>query len=246
MIVDVVASQDVDTKGGLAIPSCTGFAPDAFPEVQTSVLTENSNTGVSTRNALFRSEKHSPNHHHSGESHWYVLRTTYGRERKAYEYIIAHGGIAFHPTVSVVREINGKRTRVSESRLPNIFFAYGTEEEIKSFVYDNVNLPFLRFYYRHFHSGSQVEKEPMIVPDRQMDNLRLICRTDAEDIVVSAGEVEKFQSGQHVRITEGKFKGITGIVARYMGQQRVGIVIDGLLTVATAYIPSAFVEKVEI
>jgi hypothetical protein len=34
-------------------------------------------------------------------------------------------------------------------------------------------------------------------------------------------------------------------VARYQGQQRVGIVIDGLLTMATACIPNAFIEIVK-
>ena len=44
-------------------------------------------------------------------------------------------------------------------------------------------------------------------------------------------------------VREGKFKGVTGTVARYQGQQGVGIVIDGLLTVATAYVPSVFLKK---
>ena len=57
--------------------------------------------------------------------------------------------------------------------------------------------------------------------------------------------IDKFQKGQVVRIIEGKFKGVTGTVARYQGQQRVGIVIDGLLTVATAYVPSVFLKKNE-
>ncbi|WP_368043386.1 hypothetical protein [uncultured Prevotella sp.] len=47
-----------------------------------------------------------------------------------------------------------------------------------------------------------------------------------------------------VRIIDGKFKGVTGTVARYLGQQRVGIVIDGLLTLTTAYVPSAFISKI--
>ena len=127
--------------------------------------------------------------------------------------------------------------------IPNLFFAYGTEEEIKSFVYDNVNLHYLRFYYRHFHIGNKIE--PLIIPDNQIESLRIICKADADDIIVSTDEVQKFQKGQAVRIVEGKFKGVTGIVARYQGQQRVGIVIDGLLTMATAYIPNAFLEVVK-
>ena len=77
---------------------------------------------------------------------WYALRCTYGREKTAYEYMVAKGVTAFYPTQTIVKLINGKRKIVTESLLPNIFFAYGTFDLIKSFVYDNVNLPFLRFY----------------------------------------------------------------------------------------------------
>ena len=62
----------------------------------------------------------------------------------------AKGIQAFYPTTETVKLIKGKRKIVTESCLPNIFFAYGTSDEIKAFVYDNVNLPFLRFYYRYF------------------------------------------------------------------------------------------------
>lgn len=175
--------------------------------------------------------------------HWYALRTTYGREKKAYNYLLSKGVEAFYPILKSVKLVDSKRITIEESRIPNIFFAYGTEEELKTFVYDNVNLPYLRFYYRHFHIGTKVEKEPLIVPDNQIETLRIICKADADDIIVSTGEVEKFQVGQIVRVIDGKFKGVTGVVARYQGQQRVGIVIDGLLTVATAYIPSAFIEE---
>jgi len=37
---------------------------------------------------------------------------------------------------------------------------------------------------------------------------------------------------------------VTGRVARWQGQQRVGIVVDDLITIATAYIPNAFIEKI--
>lgn len=109
--------------------------------------------------------------------------------------------------LSIVRLVDGKRKTVEESRLPNIFFAYGTEEEIKSFVYDNVNLPYLRFYYRYFHISKKVEKEPLIVSNNQIESLRIICKADADDIIVSIDEVQKFQKGQAVRILKGNSRG---------------------------------------
>lgn len=157
----------------------------------------------------------------------------------------AKGILAFYPTTETVKLIKGKRKVVTESRLPNIFFAYGTEEQLKSFVYDNVNLPFLRFYYRHVHVGRRIEKIPMIVPDYQMDSLKIICASDADNTIVSLVEVPKFEKGQLVRVTDGAFKGVIGRVARWQGQQRVGVVVDDLVTVVTAYIPSAFIESIE-
>lgn len=265
------ASTDVNTHGGSERPPCIGLASDALPEVQKPVLAENSQTGVSTGNALSGTDGTA-----SGETklaltipsrdgrrangsspiktikrkpkevpHWYALRVTYGREKKAYDYLVGKHVEAYLPTIKTVKVVDGKRKTVEESRLPNIFFARGTEEEMKSFVYDNVNLPYLRFYYRHSHEGAQLVKEPLIIPDRQIESLKIICASDAEDIIIVPPEIRKFQAGQTVRIIDGAFKGVIGKVARYHGQQRVAVIIDGLLTIASAYVPSAFVKSVE-
>ena len=268
------ACGEVNTLGGGAIPPSTGLIPDALPEVQDPVLAENSQTGVSTRNALSgtddkpsgetkpaltipRCEGGRANGSTDGSTplntikrkprevtHWYALRVTYGREKKAYNYLVGKHVEAYYPTIKTVKEVDGKRKTIEESRLPNIFFARGTEEEIKSFVYDNVNLPHLRFYFRHTHEGAQLIKEPLIVPDYQMEGLKIICASEAEDVIIVPPEIQKFQAGQTVRVIDGVFAGVIGKVARYHGQQRVAIIIDGLMTIASAYVPSAFLEKI--
>ena len=239
------ATSDVKcTVGADLSPQSAGLTTNALPEVQKPTKPTNSQTGVSTNCALTANinersieDKDLP--------HWYALRTTYGREKKAYDYLVSKHVMAFYPILKRVKNVDGKRITTDESRIPNIFFAYGTEEELKTFVYDNVNLPYLRFYYRHVHVGKKIVKEPLIVPSNQMNSLKIICAADSDDIVATTEEIRKFKVGQKVRITEGKFKGVIGNVARYQSQQRVGIVIDGLLTVCTAYVPSAFIEIVE-
>lgn len=243
------ASIDDNTHGGGEIPPCTGLTPDALPEVQEPVLAENSQTGVSTRNALPVTDVKTPlktiKRKPKEVPHWYALRVTYGREKKAYDYLVGKHVEAYYPTIKTVKEVDGKRKTVEESRLPNIFFARGTEEEIKSFVYDNVNLPHLRFYYRHTHEGARLVKEPLIVPDYQIEGLKIICASDA-DILIVPPEIQKFQAGQTVRVIDGVFTGVIGKVARYHGQQRVAIIIDGLLSIASAYVPSAFLKPIKI
>ena len=242
MKVDERALRYVHTIGGGETPPCVGLTSNTLPKAQSTVSAKSSQTGVSTRYAHIATK---PQIQKEEEiSHWYALRTTYGREKKAYDYMTAKGITAFYPTTDTVKLIKGKRKVVTESRLPNIFFAYGTEEQLKSFVYDNVNLPFLRFYYRHIHIGRRIAKTPLIVPNYQMESLKIICAADADNTIVSLGEVPKFEKGQLVKVIDGAFKGVIGRVARWQGQQRVGVVVDELVTVVTAYIPSAFLMSI--
>ena len=232
MKIDEWTSEDVHTSGGGEFPPCAGLTFNVLPEAQSTVSAESSQTGVSTRNAHIASK---PKVQKEEEiPHWYALRTTYGREGKAYDYMTAKGITAFYPTIKTVKLIKGKRKVVTESRLPNIFFAYGTEEQLKTFVYDNVNLPFLRFYYRHVHVGRRIDKRPLIVPNYQMESLRIICAANTDNTIVSLEKVQKFEKGQLVKIVDGAFKGVVGKVARWQGQQRVGVVVDDLVTVVTA------------
>jgi transcription antitermination factor NusG len=224
-------------QSGKQSPPRTETTLNALPEVQTSLNDKDSQTGVSTKNALSGNVK-------TSKSDWYVLRTTYGRERKAHEYITQNKGISFCPTTRIVKEINGKRKEVEVSLIPNLLFAYGTEKEIQQYVYDNANLPFLRYYYHQVLNGAKVVRRPLIIPDTDMESFRIICQQGECDIIVQTTEVAKFKTGQRVRVTSGPFTGVEGRVARFMGQQRVGIVINGLLTVATAYVPSAFLKEI--
>ena len=175
---------------------------------------------------------------------WFALRATYGREKMAYDYLVSKGITAFCPMQKVAKMVGGKRRFFYQSRLPNIFFAYGTKEELMTFVYDNINLPFLRFYYCHHHGEHFSVREPLIVPQSQIDTFRIVCEAEDEDTFVSADEIRLFEKGEEVRVTQGKFAGVRGRVARFKGQQRVGIYIEGVATVATAYIPSAYLEKI--
>lgn len=238
MYIDDCASKDAHTTGGGELPPCARLASDALPEAESVASAESSQTGVSTHSAhtattpILKKRKNIPQ--------WYALRCTYGREKAAFDYLVDKGVTAFYPTIKTVKLVNGKRKVVEESRLPNILFAYGSEEEIKTYVYDNVNLPFLRFYYRHIHIGRRIEKTPLTVPDYQMDSLKIICAADTDNTIVSLAKVPKFEKGQLVRVVDGAFTGVVGRVARWHGQQRVAVIVENLATVITAYVPSAF------
>ena len=126
------AFGDVNTCRGGEKPPGTGFIPDALPEVRRPDMAGNSQTGVSTQNALSGTNSGSdPTKKKPQEIlHWYALRVTYGREKKAYDYLLSKNIEAFYPTITTVKVIGGKRKSVEESRLPNILREFGIRKSL--------------------------------------------------------------------------------------------------------------------
>lgn len=112
MKVDVWSSEDGHPVRDGDFSYCAGLTSNALPESQSSVPAEVSRKGVSTKCTLLatrlkvQKEKNTP--------HWYALRTTYGREKKAYDFLTANGITAFYPTINVVKIV-----MVSAKMLPN-------------------------------------------------------------------------------------------------------------------------------
>lgn len=86
-----INEDDNKSRVSNSIPS-KGFTTNAIPENKVSSKETNTQNGVSTKNVLTNSTIIRPQInrtvYENQEIHWYTLRATYGRERKAYEYII--------------------------------------------------------------------------------------------------------------------------------------------------------------
>lgn len=244
--MEMLTGQSENIERPTGIPLCGGVASAAIPEASSRQQADALKQGCPPTLSL-------PQHDFSlkvpsSMLSWYVLRATYGREKLAGDFITAHSPDVevFWPTQEVTKLIDGHRRNVIESLIPNIFFARGSEKVLQGFVYDNGNLPFLRFYYGRHRNASGIEvRAPLVVPDYQMRSFRTIYESMQDDLIFTPGNIDKFREGQLVRVVRGVFKGVIGRVARYKGQQRVGVIINGLLTAATAYIPSSHLEIIE-
>ena len=196
-----------------------------------NVSSRESLDGVSVRYAPAPSKK------------WFVLRATYHRELKAYDYLTNHGIEAFLPLHRTLKFVDGKRKFVIESYLPNLLFVYASPETVENCVKHTPDLPFLSYYYNHFASTEEGKNPPLIVPYDSMMNFIRVSTTDNRHVKVVSSENCHFKSGDIVRVTDGEFKGVEGRVARVSGQQRVVVEVEGVCLISTAYIPSAFIEK---
>lgn len=180
------------------------------------------------------------------DKQWYVLRATYGREAKASEIIAQEAMEVYLPMHTVRKNVNGKITRVSEPLLPNILFVHCDEAQAKALVKNNTKLSsFLHFYYNHLKTNADGTNPPLTIDDATMQSFIKAVSVENEHVRIVDPLHCHYKSGDLVRVTQGAFAGVVGRVARVSGQQRVIIEVEGLFTLATAYIPTAFIERIK-
>lgn len=226
---------NADTRRGGNNPSSAGLTSSTSPEVQ-GQETKNSQTGVSS-NCVPK-----------GKKQWFVLRVTYGRTEKALGYFQAKNVETYLPMHYVVKIVNGNRKLIKEPLLPNIIFAYMTREKTHEFV----KKPALTASWIKYYTDKTkpVEPEtgknpPVIIPDNEMINFIKLTSVNSEHIMVLPPKRCHFKKDDLVRIIEGPFTGVVGRVGRAAGQQRVFVVLDGVCNVATAYIPTDFIQSID-
>lgn len=173
---------------------------------------------------------------------WFVLRATYNRVQQAYDFMISENESAYLPMRFAEKIVNGKKKRILKPLIPNILFVYTMRERVEQFVKNTPELYFLTFYYNHFEQEYEGKNTPLTVGFQEMMNfIRLTC-IDNKHIMLVDSKQCRYKSGDIVRVVSGDFAGIEGRVARVAGQQRVVVEIEGVCTIVTAYIPSAFLE----
>lgn len=214
------------TRGGENNPPSLSLTADAIPEA------ESSKTGVSVKYVPAPDKK------------WYVFRASYGRVGLASDIIVEDGTFVYVARRYTMKRINGRRRRVAEYLIPNLLFAYTTEEKAEEYVKGTPALPFLSYYYNHFEKDEEQKNPPLTISREQMENfIRATVSMNEHLLVVNPSQCH-YKSGEFVKVIDGIFKGVEGRVARVSGQQRVIVSLSGVGLISTAYIPTAFIEKI--
>ena len=224
---DMNALLNAHTPRGRNRSTHVGLTSNVLPEAQRS------QTGVSS--GYVQKANHE----------WFVLRATYNRTQKACDIISTANVQSYMPMHYVIKKEIGKKKRILQPLLPNLFFVYATREAVNSIIKKKgEETSVLKFY---LDKTKPLEKNgkhpPLTIPFTSMTNFIKATCTDSEHVRIVSAEQCHYKSGDIVKVIDGEFKGVTGRVARIAGQQRVVVEISGLCLVATAYIPSAFLLK---
>ncbi len=83
---------------------------------------------------------------------------------------------------------------------------------------------------------------PTVIPDKQMEDFMKLLNFPEGGITVLTSELKQ---GQRVRVIQGPFKGVEGELMRIGGDRRVVVRLEGVLSIATAFIHPSFLQKME-
>ena len=224
---DMNALLNAHTPRGRNRSTHVGLTSNVLPEAQRS------QTGVSS------------DYVQKADHEWFVLRVTYNRTQKACDIISTANVQSYMPMHYVIKKEIGKKKRMLQPLLPNLFFVYATRETVNSIIKKKgEETSVLKFYLDKTKPLEDNGKHPpLTIPFTSMTNFIKATSTDSEHVRIVSAEQCHYKSGDIVKVIDGEFKGVTGRVARIAGQQRVVVEISGLCLVATAYIPNGFLKK---
>ena len=165
---------------------------------------------------------------------WYAAKVKYQTERKVKTWLDEQAIESFIPFRTVLIEQGGRRIKREKPIIPGLLFIRANYQTVCTLpVESRVKMIYLRNLENH---------QLLVVPDKQMQDFMFLL-----DFSESAVRVENanLRQGDRVRVIKGDFAGIEGELIRIKKHKRVVVRLEGLFSLATTYIPGAFLERIE-
>ena len=177
---------------------------------------------------------------------WFPMRVTYSREMKVKGELERLEIENFVPMkCRVVESRTDGTTELRRELVPaisNLIFVRSTQERITELKRTNEVLEPLRYMLDYTNGDGPVI---MTVGDSEMENfMRVASRTDDSVMFLDENSVVG-KEGKHVLITGGAFKGVTGVIRRVKRCKRVVVELEGIASVAIAFVPAVLLKEIK-
>jgi len=163
------------------------------------------------------------------EDKWYALYTRPRAEKLVYQRLVEEGIETFLPLQKTYRMWSDRKKLVEKPLLSSYIFVKTNKKNFPRVYKVNGIVKFISF-----------EGQPVSIPQKQIDNLRLLINSDAEIEVTT----EKFAQGDNVEVVNGALIGLTGELIKIGSKNRVVVRIDRLDQNLILKIPLGFLKKV--
>ena len=82
------------------------------------------------------------------------------------------------------------------------------------------------------------------IPEKQMTSFRLVTQRGSDGLSFFSEDLVWFSQGDRVQVIDGPFKGAEGYIKRIKKDRRLLVCVEGVIAVATSYIPAKMLQKV--
>jgi transcription antitermination factor NusG len=173
---------------------------------------------------------------------WFPMRVTYSRELKVKAELDRLEIENFIPMKYKLVDANTENShRELVPAINNLIFVHSTQERISHLKSKNEVLEPLRYMMDH---TAEETHTIMTVPDGQMENfIRVASRTD-DSVIFLDNETVVGKEDKCVEIMGGAFEGVTGVIRRVKRCKRVVVEIEGVASVAIAYVPAGVLKVI--
>ena len=159
---------------------------------------------------------------------WHVIYTRPKSERKVASSISEMGIESYLPLHKVVRQWSDRKKKLEVPLFPNYVFVK-VEPADRGYLFSIKEM--VRFI--------SVEKKPVIVREKEILAIKQILNEEVE-----ISEEEYFQKGMKVRIKQGQFEGLEGVVLKKHGSTRLLIKIEALMKAYSFNVSTKFAEPI--
>ena len=137
-----------------------------------------------------------------------------------------------------------KKTYIS--LLVNYIFLHTSLKSLKKIKADKIRYENLRFVMNtgcdeHYNSTSSIA----YVPNKQMEDFIRVVESGNEHVLMIENLNFAFKPGQKVRITQGVFEGVEGILKSIKKHIAVVIPIKNIMAVAITNVPKKYLQRLE-
>lgn len=174
---------------------------------------------------------------------WFPMRVTYQREMKVKAELDRLGIESFVPmTYKVVDADTDNPCRKFVPAIRNLIFVRSTQERISHLKSSNEALEPLRYM---IDNTAEEAHTIMTIPDRQMQNFMRVASKSDDSVMFLNDESVVGKEGKRVMITGGAFEGVTGVIRRVKRCKRVVVEIEGVASVAIAFVPAGLLKEIK-
>ena len=169
------------------------------------------------------------------------MRVTYRRELKLKAQFEALGIECFVPMrYELVDTDEGPRRQLVPA-IHNLIFVRSTQEELTFLKMHRQEFEPLRYMMRPSEEGNVILR----VPDREMENFLRVASIQDDSVMFLDYNDFISKVGRRVRVNEGHFAGVEGVIKRIRKNKHVVVQIEGVAAVAITFVPASYLTLID-